>query len=58
MKKNRFPKGWTGEKVRSVISQYEHQTEEEALAEDEAVLGDPTKIVIEVPENCSQLFAR
>ena len=49
MKKNRFPKGWTDAKVRSEISHYERQTEEEALAEDEAVFSDPTKTVIEVP---------
>jgi hypothetical protein len=49
LKKKRFPRGWTGEKVRSVISHYEHQTEEETLAEDEAVFSDPTKTVIEVP---------
>jgi len=49
MKKNRFPKGWTGEKVRNVISHYERQTEEEALAEDEAVFSDPARTVIEVP---------
>jgi hypothetical protein len=49
MKKNRFPKGWTDDRVRSVISHYERQTEEEALAEDEAVFSDPNKTVIEVP---------
>ena len=47
MTKNRFPKGWTDEKVRS--AHYERQTEEEALAEDEAAFSDPTKTVIEVP---------
>ena len=49
MKKSRFPKNWTDEKVRSVISHYERQTEEEALAEDEALFSDPNKTVIEVP---------
>ena len=49
MKKNRFRQSWADEKARSVISHYERQTEEEALAEHEAVLTDPTKTVIEVP---------
>ena len=49
MKRNRFPKGWNEKKVKTVISHYERQTEEEALAEDEAVFSDPTKTVIEVP---------
>jgi hypothetical protein len=49
MKKNRFTKGWTDEKVRSVFSHYERQTEEQALAEDEAVSSDPANTVIEVP---------
>jgi hypothetical protein len=46
MMKNQFPKGWTHEKVLSVISHYECQTEEEAVGEDEAVFSDPTKTVI------------
>lgn len=32
-----------------MVSHYECQTEEEALAEDEAIFSDPTKTVIEVP---------
>ena len=49
MKRNRFPKGWNQEKVHRVVSHYERQTEEEALAEDEALYSDPNKTVIEVP---------
>jgi len=36
-KRNRFPKGWDESRVREVLDHYESQTEEEALAEDEAV---------------------
>jgi len=36
MKQNRFPPGWDEEKVRRVLGYYERQTEEEAVAEDEA----------------------
>jgi len=49
MKRNRFPKGWNQQKLHEVISHYERQTEEEALAEDRALFGDPNKTVIEVP---------
>ena len=36
MKKNKFPKGWDEERVRRVLAHYEEQTENEAVAEDEA----------------------
>jgi hypothetical protein len=36
MKQSKFPKGWDEEKVHRVLRHYEKQTEEEALAEDEA----------------------
>ncbi len=49
MRKSRFPKGWTEERVRRVIAHYEAQTEEEALAEDEAALEDKNYAVMEVP---------
>jgi len=35
-KLNRFPKGWNEARVREVLEHYESQTEEEAVAEDEA----------------------
>ena len=31
-----FPAGWDEERVRRVLAHYENQTEEEAVAEDEA----------------------
>ena len=36
MKTSRFPKGWDEEGVRQILTHYESQTEEEAVAEDEA----------------------
>jgi hypothetical protein len=36
MSQNRFPEGWSEEKVRRVLTHYEEQTEDEAVAEDEA----------------------
>lgn len=49
MKKNRFPKGWDEERVKRVLSHYEGQTEEEAVAEDEAGWEDISQTFIEVP---------
>ena len=36
MKKSRYPLGWDEARVRRVIARYEAQTEDEAVAEDEA----------------------
>ncbi|MGB6066903.1 MAG: hypothetical protein WBG50_19030 [Desulfomonilaceae bacterium] len=49
MKQNRFPPGWDEERVKKVLMHYEAQTEEEAVAEDEAAFEDRTQTVIEVP---------
>lgn len=50
MRKNRFPAGWDEERVRRVLAHYEEQTEEEAVAEDEAAFEDSTQTVIGVPK--------
>jgi len=49
MKKSKFPKGWDEERVRRVLAHYEAQTEEDALAEDEAAYEDRTQAIMEVP---------
>ena len=49
MKKNKFPKGWDAERVRKVLAHYEEQTEEEAVAEDEAAYEDENQTFIEIP---------
>lgn len=49
MSQTRFPPGWDGEKVRKVLAHYEEQTEEEAVAEDEAAFDDPNQTVMEIP---------
>jgi hypothetical protein len=51
MKQGNFPEGWDEERVRKVLSHYERQTEEEAVAEDEAAFEDPTQTFIEVPHD-------
>jgi len=47
----RFPLGWDVERVRKVLAHYEEQTEEEAVAEDEAALEDPAQTMMEVPND-------
>ena len=49
MKQNNFPPGWDEERVRRVLAHYTEQTEEEAVAEDEAALEDPTHSFVEIP---------
>jgi hypothetical protein len=49
MKESRFPPGWDEERVRRVLAHYDQQSEEEAVAEDEAAFEDPTQTVMEVP---------
>ena len=49
MKQPRLPQGWDEERVRSVLTHYEEQTEEEAVAEDEAMFAEPSQTVMEVP---------
>lgn len=49
MKQSKFPPGWNEERVRSILEHYESQSEEEALAEDEAAFETPDQTVMEVP---------
>ena len=53
MTKNRYPPGWDEERVKRVIHHFESQTEDEAVAEDEAamtgtVMAVPADLVPEV----------
>lgn len=50
MNKNKFPKGWDENRVRRVLAHYEEQTEDEAMAEDEAAFEDRTQTLMEVPK--------
>lgn len=49
MKQSRFPKGWDEECVKRVLNHYENQTEDEAVAEDEAAWEDISQTFVEVP---------
>jgi hypothetical protein len=45
MSENKFPTGWDDEKVQRVLAHYEQQTEDEALAEDEAGIESSTTVM-------------
>ena len=49
MKKNSFPKGWDEKRVHKVLAHYESQSEEEAVAEDEAAYEDSKQTFMEIP---------
>ena len=49
MTRSKFPLGWDEERVRKALSHYEEQTEEEAIAEDEAAFEADSHTVMEVP---------
>jgi hypothetical protein len=46
---NKYPKGWNERKIKALIKHYEKQTDEEAVAEDEAAFKDPRQTVMLVP---------
>lgn len=46
---DRFPPGWDEERVQRVLAHLESQSEDEAVAEDEAALEKPGQTLIGVP---------
>ncbi|MFB1486641.1 MULTISPECIES: hypothetical protein [unclassified Thiocapsa] len=49
MKENSFPPGWNSKRVIRVLAHYETQTEDDALAEDEAAFEMNGQTMMEVP---------
>ena len=47
--KNRFPPGWDEARVRAVLEHYEAQSDEEAVAEDEAAFETSSDATMTVP---------
>ena len=47
--RSQFPSGWNEKRVRQVLAHYEQQTEEEAVAEDEAAFEQEGQAIIAVP---------
>lgn len=49
MKQANFPQGWDEERVRRTLEHYEKQSDEEAVAEDEAAYESTTHTAMEIP---------
>ena len=49
MKGSKFPPGWDEKRVERVLAHYQTQSEEEALAEDEAAFESPDQTVMRIP---------
>ncbi len=49
MSQTTFPPGWDEERVRKVLAHYEEQTEDEAVAEDEAAFENRDQTIMEIP---------
>ena len=49
MDENRFPKGWDEQRVKRVLDHYEQQSEDEAVAEDEAAFEERSHTVMDIP---------
>lgn len=49
MTQSNFPPGWDEDRVRRVLEHYERQSDDEAVAEDEAAYESTTHTAMEVP---------
>ena len=49
MKQSKFPPGWDEDRVKRVLAHYEAQSEDEAVAEDEAAYEAQDQTVMEIP---------
>ena len=47
--RTKFPQGWDESRVKRVLEHYERQSEEEAVAEDEAAFEEEGQTVMEIP---------
>ena len=56
MRQPRYPVGWDEERVRRVLEHYEAQSDEEAVAEDEAAYEATTHTAMEVPVDLVPVF--
>lgn len=50
MKQTKFPPAWDEKRVQRVLAHYEQQTEEDAVAEDEAGFTDQTETIMKIPQ--------
>ena len=49
MSQNKFPPGWNEDRVEKLLSHYESQSDEEAIAEDDAAYESTTHTMRSVP---------
>jgi len=49
MKQQKYPPGWDQERLKRVLAHYEQQSEDEAVAEDEAAFEKNGEAMMEVP---------
>ena len=49
MSETKYPHGWDGSRVNRVLEHYESQTDEEAVAEDEATWEETSHTKMDVP---------
>jgi hypothetical protein len=49
MKQTKFPQGWNEDRVRKLLEHYDAQSDEEAVAEDEAAYDSITHTAMDVP---------
>ena len=49
MTDTKYPPGWDEERVKRVLASYEQQSDDEAVAEDEATYESTTHTAMEVP---------
>ena len=49
MKEDNYPHGWDEERVQRLLAHYEEQSEEGAVAEEEAAFADQSVSVMEIP---------
>lgn len=51
MSTKEFPTGWDEERVKKLILHYEQQSDEEAIAEDEAAFEESAQTLVNVPHD-------
>ena len=51
MNQSKFPPNWNKKRVQEALAHYESQSEEQAVAEDEAAYEDPSQTYMEIPND-------
>ena len=51
MNQSKFPPNWDEKRVQEVLAHYESQSEEQAVAEDEAAYEDTSHTFMEIPND-------